>query len=125
MILSITLPIMAKIHYKLESSKKKEKSLNSVTLIPLLFSQIIVSIFPTQNTSPHHTTPHYITPSSPSSSLFFLTAERTKPYLPYITRHFTPYFVYTVFRPVPLQHYIFPAKAEGLFLVVDEKGKFR
>jgi ATP-dependent RNA helicase DOB1 len=26
---------------------------------------------------------------------------------------------------VPLQHFIFPSGAEGLFLVVDEKGKFR
>lgn len=33
--------------------------------------------------------------------------------------------VYTDYRPVPLQHYIFPTGAEGLFLVVDEKGKFR
>ena len=31
--------------------------------------------------------------------------------------------VYTDYRPVPLQHYLFPAAAEGLFLVVDEKGK--
>lgn len=28
-------------------------------------------------------------------------------------------------RPVPLQHFIYPAGAEGLFLVVDEKGRFR
>ena len=33
--------------------------------------------------------------------------------------------VYTNYRPVPLQHYIFPQGAEGLHLVVDEKGKFR
>lgn len=33
--------------------------------------------------------------------------------------------VYTDYRPVPLQHYAFPAGAEGLFLVVDEQGKFR
>lgn len=33
--------------------------------------------------------------------------------------------VYTNFRPVPLQHYIFPQGGEGLHLVVDEKGKFR
>ena len=29
--------------------------------------------------------------------------------------------VYTDFRPTPLQHYIFPAGGDGLFLVVDEK----
>ena len=33
--------------------------------------------------------------------------------------------VYTNYRPVPLQHYIFPQGGEGLHLVVDEKGKFR
>lgn len=33
--------------------------------------------------------------------------------------------VYTDFRPVPLQHYIFPSGAEGIYLIVDEKGKFR
>jgi len=33
--------------------------------------------------------------------------------------------VYTNYRPVPLQHYIFPQGGEGLHLVVDERGKFR
>ncbi|KAE8353908.1 rRNA-processing arch domain-containing protein [Aspergillus coremiiformis] len=33
--------------------------------------------------------------------------------------------VYTDFRPTPLQHYFFPAGAEGMHLVVDEKGVFR
>ncbi|XP_032241598.2 exosome RNA helicase MTR4 [Nematostella vectensis] len=33
--------------------------------------------------------------------------------------------VYTDFRPTPLQHYIYPAGGDGLFLVVDEKGDFR
>ncbi|KAF9887865.1 ATP-dependent RNA helicase mtr4 [Aspergillus nanangensis] len=33
--------------------------------------------------------------------------------------------VYTDFRPTPLQHYFFPAGAEGIHLVVDEKGVFR
>ena len=33
--------------------------------------------------------------------------------------------VYTDYRPVPLQHFVFPAAAEGLFLVVDEKGNFK
>ena len=31
--------------------------------------------------------------------------------------------VYTDYRPVPLQHYVYPTGAEGLYLVVDEKGK--
>lgn len=33
--------------------------------------------------------------------------------------------VYTDFRPTPLQHYLFPTGAEGIYLVVDETGKFR
>eukprot|EP01023_Acetabularia_acetabulum_P054718 TRINITY_DN6204_c0_g1_i2.p1 TRINITY_DN6204_c0_g1~~TRINITY_DN6204_c0_g1_i2.p1 ORF type:complete len:443 (+),score=71.87 TRINITY_DN6204_c0_g1_i2:562-1890(+) len=33
--------------------------------------------------------------------------------------------VYTDYRPVPLQHYMFPCNGEGLHLVVDEKGRFR
>ncbi|KAL4651626.1 hypothetical protein ACB092_01G173800 [Castanea dentata] len=28
------------------------------------------------------------------------------------------------YRPTPLQHYIFPSGGDGLYLVVDEKGKF-
>ncbi|KAJ4959313.1 hypothetical protein NE237_026424 [Protea cynaroides] len=35
------------------------------------------------------------------------------------------HIVYTDYRPTPLQHYIFPAGGNGLYLVVDEKGKFR
>ncbi|KXS11346.1 antiviral helicase [Gonapodya prolifera JEL478] len=33
--------------------------------------------------------------------------------------------VYTNYRPVPLQHYLFPAGGDGIFLCVDEKGQFR
>ncbi|KAF2100648.1 ATP-dependent RNA helicase DOB1 [Rhizodiscina lignyota] len=33
--------------------------------------------------------------------------------------------VYTDFRPTPLQNYFFPAGADGIHLVVDEKGHFR
>ena len=33
--------------------------------------------------------------------------------------------VYTNYRPTPLQHYLFPAGAEGIHLVVDEKSVFR
>ncbi|CAK9262411.1 unnamed protein product [Sphagnum jensenii] len=35
------------------------------------------------------------------------------------------HIVYTDYRPTPLQHYIYPAGGDGLYLVVDEKGKFR
>ena len=33
--------------------------------------------------------------------------------------------VYTDFRPVPLQHYMYPSGGEGLYLIVDETGVFR
>lgn len=33
--------------------------------------------------------------------------------------------VYTDFRPTPLQHYLFPAGGTGIFLCVDDSGKFR
>ncbi|KAI8854668.1 NUC185 domain-containing protein [Chytridium lagenaria] len=33
--------------------------------------------------------------------------------------------VYTDYRPTPLQHYLFPENADGIHLVVDEKGVFR
>jgi len=33
--------------------------------------------------------------------------------------------VYTDFRPTPLQHYLFPAGGEGIYLVVNEKGEFK
>ncbi|KAK1577450.1 hypothetical protein Q3G72_021849 [Acer saccharum] len=35
------------------------------------------------------------------------------------------HIVYTDYQPTSLQHYIFPAGGLGLYLVVDEKGKFR
>uniref|UniRef100_I2CQP2 ATP-dependent RNA helicase DOB1 n=1 Tax=Nannochloropsis gaditana (strain CCMP526) TaxID=1093141 RepID=I2CQP2_NANGC len=42
------------------------------------------------------------------------------------TIHHQPcHVVYTDYRPVPLQHYIFPSGGEGLYLVVDEKSRFR
>jgi ATP-dependent RNA helicase DOB1 len=39
--------------------------------------------------------------------------------------HQTCHVVYTDYRPTPLQHFIFPAGGEGVYLVVDEKGNFR
>lgn len=33
--------------------------------------------------------------------------------------------VYTDYRPVPLQHYVFVPGSEGIYLVVDEKGTFK
>ncbi|KAI3427412.1 hypothetical protein D9Q98_010327 [Chlorella vulgaris] len=33
--------------------------------------------------------------------------------------------VYTDYRPTPLEHYVFPAGGDGLFLVVDSRGSFR
>jgi len=45
--------------------------------------------------------------------------------MPQLTLYQPCHVVYTDFRPVPLQHYIFPSGGDGLFLVVDEKGTFR
>lgn len=33
--------------------------------------------------------------------------------------------VYTDYRPTPLEHYVFPAGGDGMFLVVDSRGTFR
>ncbi|CAM9104113.1 unnamed protein product [Choristocarpus tenellus] len=41
------------------------------------------------------------------------------------THHQPCHVVYTDYRPVPLEHYIFPAGGDGLHLVVDDKGRFR
>lgn len=37
----------------------------------------------------------------------------------------TVHVIHTDYRPVPLQHYLYPSGADGIFLIVDEKGKFR
>eukprot|EP00887_Chlorella_sp_A99_P001342 scaffold14.g1342.t1 len=40
--------------------------------------------------------------------------------------HASPcHVVYTDYRPTPLEHYIFPAGGDGLYLVVDQKARFR
>jgi ATP-dependent RNA helicase DOB1 len=33
--------------------------------------------------------------------------------------------VYTDYRPVPLEHYLFPSGANGIYLIVDDKSYFR
>ena len=55
------------------------------------------------------------------------TIPNAKQFVSWIAKiHHQPcHVVYTNYRPVPLQHYIFPQGGEGLHLVVDEKGKFR
>jgi ATP-dependent RNA helicase DOB1 len=35
------------------------------------------------------------------------------------------HIVYTDFRPTPLQHFFFPAGADGIHLIVDEQGNFK
>jgi ATP-dependent RNA helicase DOB1 len=37
----------------------------------------------------------------------------------------TCHVVYTDYRPTPLQHFIYPSAGDGVFLVVDERGRFR
>ncbi len=45
-------------------------------------------------------------------------------WISWLHRH-TCHVVYTQYRPTPLQHFMFPAGAEGIFLIVDERGRFR
>ena len=33
--------------------------------------------------------------------------------------------IYTEFRPVPLQHYVYPSSSDDIILIVDEKGNFK
>lgn len=40
-------------------------------------------------------------------------------------KHQPCHLIYTNYRPVPLQHYVFPSGGDGVFLAVDEGGKFR
>lgn len=40
-------------------------------------------------------------------------------------KHQSCHVIYTDKRPVPLQHYLFPAGGDGVYMVVDEKGQFR
>ena len=55
------------------------------------------------------------------------TIPNAKEFVTWVSKlHHQPcHVVYTDYRPVPLQHFIFPVAAEGLYLVVDEKGNFR
>jgi len=40
-------------------------------------------------------------------------------------KHQCCHVIYTDKRPVPLQHYLFPAGGEGVYMVVDEKSQFK
>ncbi|XP_020693741.1 DExH-box ATP-dependent RNA helicase DExH9 isoform X2 [Dendrobium catenatum] len=67
---------------------------------------------------------------APKNSRFvFLSATvpNAKEFADWVAKiHHQPcHIVYTDYRPTPLQHYIFPSGGDGLYLVVDEKGKFR
>ncbi|XP_061367617.1 DExH-box ATP-dependent RNA helicase DExH9 [Gastrolobium bilobum] len=67
---------------------------------------------------------------SPKNSRFvFLSATvpNAKEFADWVAKvHQQPcHIIYTDYRPTPLQHYIFPSGGDGLYLVVDEKGKFR
>ncbi|KNE69001.1 hypothetical protein AMAG_13876 [Allomyces macrogynus ATCC 38327] len=65
----------------------------------------------------------------PSVKFVFLSATipNAKQFAQWIAKiHHQPcHVVYTDYRPTPLQHYVFPAAAAGIHLVVDEKGTFR
>ena len=40
-------------------------------------------------------------------------------------KHQPCHLIYTNYRPVPLQHYVFPSGGDGVYLAVEEGGKFR
>ena len=40
-------------------------------------------------------------------------------------KHQPCHLIYTNYRPVPLQHYVFPTGGDGVYLAVDDSGKFR
>ncbi|KAL3651514.1 Exosome RNA helicase MTR4 [Castilleja foliolosa] len=67
---------------------------------------------------------------APKNSRFvFLSATvpNAKEFADWVAKvHHQPcHIVYTDYRPTPLQHYMFPSGGDGLYLAVDEKGKFR
>mmetsp|Transcript_15159 Transcript_15159/g.20006 ORF Transcript_15159/g.20006 Transcript_15159/m.20006 type:complete len:1017 (+) Transcript_15159:58-3108(+) len=55
------------------------------------------------------------------------TIPNSKEFVGWIAKlHHQPcHVVYTNYRPTPLQHYVFPAGGDGLYMVVDEKSRFR
>lgn len=78
-------------------------------------------------TLPHSVSPSVTFNSSSPSPLFPLRSLSLPLCVGWVAKlHHQPCFVVaTDYRPVPLQHYLFPAAAQGLFLVVDEKGNFK
>eukprot|EP00929_Paragymnodinium_shiwhaense_P079590 TRINITY_DN4148_c0_g1_i1.p1 TRINITY_DN4148_c0_g1~~TRINITY_DN4148_c0_g1_i1.p1 ORF type:complete len:1051 (-),score=311.45 TRINITY_DN4148_c0_g1_i1:306-3458(-) len=64
-----------------------------------------------------------------SVRLVFLSATipNAKEFCEWICRikHQPCHVIYTEKRPVPLQHYLFPAGGDGVYMVVDDKGNFR
>ena len=42
-----------------------------------------------------------------------------------LIKHQPCHMIFTNYRPVPLQHYVFPSGGDGVYLAVDEGGKFR
>lgn len=55
------------------------------------------------------------------------TIPNAKEFVGWIAKiHHQPcHVVYTDYRPTPLQHFVYPCGAEGLYLIVDEKSQFR
>jgi len=55
------------------------------------------------------------------------TIPNAKEFVSWVSKlHHQPcHVVYTEYRPVPLEHFLFPAGAQGLSLVVDKTGRFR
>lgn len=68
-----------------------------------------------------------LAPKSARFAFLSATIPNAREFADWVARiHMSPcHVVYTDYRPTPLQHYIYPSGADGLFMVVDESGKFR
>ena len=66
-----------------------------------------------------------LTVGLPTVMLTGKTARRLKTLRICRIKHQPCHVIYTDKRPVPLQHYLFPAGGDGVYMVVDEKGQFR
>ncbi|PRW05917.1 superkiller viralicidic activity 2-like 2 isoform B [Chlorella sorokiniana] len=68
-----------------------------------------------------------LAPSSVRFAFLSATIPNAREFADWVAKiHGSPcHVVYTDYRPTPLEHYVFPAGGDGLFLAVDSKGTFR
>lgn len=68
-----------------------------------------------------------LAPKSTRFAFLSATLPNARDFAEWIAKtHSSPcHVVYTDYRPTPLQHFLYPAGSEGIFLVVDDKNTFR